>query len=153
MRFKGKKIVISRKDTWSLDCILSPILAAGLKKFKEVVSEPDTCAGCPQGFCDEYITDETLGYLTDEGYTEAIKKWHEALDKMIYAFDSKEPEIPDGIFRDEVVPMIGSDITEVKIHITNQGLYDEYKRDIEEWEKRVKEGRELFSKHYSSLWW
>ena len=147
MRMRGKKVIFSRRDVWSLDCTLSLILVEGLRKFKEVISDPATCAGCPWDFIPDKF------YVSAEEMDKSYEAWHEVLDKMIYAFDSKEPEIPDGIFRDEVVPMIGSDITEVKIRITNQGLYDEYKRDIEEWEKRVKEGRELFSQHYSSLGW
>jgi hypothetical protein len=36
MRMKGKKPIFSYKDTWSLDMVLSPIIAEGLKKFLEV---------------------------------------------------------------------------------------------------------------------
>ena len=147
MRMRGKKPIFSRKDTWDLGHTLSPIIAAGLKKFKEVVREPDTCAGCPFDFVPNRVD------VSDEELREGIVKWHEVLDKMIYAFDRKEPEIPDGVFSDESVPIEGSDLTGVRVHIDNQELYDEYKRDMEEWDRKVKEGRGLFSQHYSSLWW
>lgn len=157
-RFKGKKILFSRKDTWSLDCVLSPIIAEGLKKFLEVIQAPDCVAGCssdflPKGY--ERLSSEEQEVVLDKG----IKEWHEAIEKMIYAFDSKEPEIPDNVMDMEFVPseedkkLASAKYYEIRKIIHNQELYDGFNKEREEHYKKVEEGHKLFGEFYTSLWW
>lgn len=84
MRLKGKKPIFNYKDCWSMDMTLSPIIHAGLVKFKEeLVKHP--FAGYPSDF---HKGD-------DEKDSEAsYQEWLDTLSKMIYAFDEKnEPDI------------------------------------------------------------
>ena len=142
MRMRGKKAIFSRRDVWSLDCTLSSIIVEGLRKFKEVISEVDSVAGCPSSLVED-----------GEDVEDGIKKWHEILDKMIYAFTNDEPETPENLFSMETFPAEGSGLIEFKLHVNNQRVYDEYKAKEKEHERRVTEGLELFSKYYQSLWY
>jgi hypothetical protein len=153
MRLKGKKPIFTIKDTYSLDSTLNPIIAAGLKKFLEVITnknKDDSIYGVPGVFLALKTGDD--GYEKD--LEKASQKWFEALEKMIYSFGAEEPGISDG-----VVEMIyatepneeGGYELEIKIH--NQDLYDKHLRDVEVHLKKVQEGLDLFAKHYSSLWW
>ena len=77
MRFKGKKPVVSRKDTYSLDRVLAPVIHAGLVKFVEVLRQREAegyCYGVPLDFYNQE---------TQEVDQEA---WFKALDQMVYAF-------------------------------------------------------------------
>jgi hypothetical protein len=150
MRFKGKKPIFNKKDTWDLTYVLSPVLAEGLKKFKEVISDPDCVAGCPSVFiesADKYNT-------TDEELEIGIAKYHEALDKMIYAFSDEEPKIPDDAIKIEFEDIEDKEgFSRVNITHPNQKSYDDYLQQEEEHNEKVKEGLELFGKHYNTLWW
>lgn len=84
MRFRGKKPIFNYDDTWSLDMTLAPIIFEGLKKYKEVITSEDNCAGFPgrlYGSCD-------FGYTVEDGDEElAQQTWYRILDEMISAFD------------------------------------------------------------------
>ena len=77
MRFKGKKPIVSREDTYSLDRTLAPVIHAGLVKFVEVLRQREADGSCYCVPLDFYNQD------TQETDQEA---WFKALDQMIYAF-------------------------------------------------------------------
>ena len=146
---KGKKPIFSYKDTWSLDSVLDPIIAAGLHKFKEVVVSENR--GYPAIF---EMSDEQKAMFDDEDYCDKISmnEWIRVLDRMIYAFEAPEPEIPDVLEHkfgepreDGLIPM--------EIIVTNPEAHAKYKWLSEDHERKVVEGRELFSKYYNYLWW
>lgn len=157
MRFKGKKPIFSIRDTWDLTYVFNPILAGGLKKFKEVISKEDCVAGCPFGFLPdgyEGLSVEEQERVGDEG----VKEWHEAIDTMIYAFGVEEPELPDGVIElkfvdcaEEVDNSLNYETIETVVH--DQEALDWWEKEKEEHYKKVKEGRELFKDNYDSLWW
>ena len=133
MRFKGRKPIFSDKDTWSLDCTLSPIIGAGLVKFKEVTERKDV-AGYPSA-------------------VDSYEEWVEILEKMIFAFTAKEPKIPSGIY--DMVDL-GTDeegYTEHRIDIVDQEKHDKYTKVENEYHTKVAEGLKLFGEHFRSLWW
>src|SRR5690606_36136296 len=91
MRMKGSKPIFNDKDTWNMDATLAPIICEGLKKFKEVISDPECIAVYP---C-KVINAFDFGYGV-EMEDDCIKEWHKIIDEMIYAFDStNEPNISD----------------------------------------------------------
>lgn len=148
----GKKIIWQDKDTWSLDAKLNPILHSALVKFKAVVTSKDTCAGCPGRFIDDHNSDES--------FEAGLAKWHEALDKMIYAFADIEPNMDDYSFKfgkvsfEKVPGEEGLAWQRMNMGETiNPEEYDRYKADLRIHEEKRQEGLDLFAKHYTSLWW
>ena len=87
---KGKWVA-SRRDVWDLDYTLSPIILAGLVKFKEIIIN-SKYSGVPSPF------------IKGEDVTgEEVKEWHSVIDKMIYAFDKTNvPDIRDFKFKIEM---------------------------------------------------
>jgi hypothetical protein len=170
MRFKGKKPIFNYDDTWSLDATLSPIIAEGLKKFKEVIMK-DNVAGYPQNIVDDHISplkiqsiptlmeDETKGVKKNPDYDKMddvyFNKWLMIIDKMIYAFDTKEPELPEEKYLDMVVSDKPNEqgYFPCEFEILNQKIYDQVKKEDKEHQDKVREGLELFGKHYGALWW
>ena len=118
------KISVSEDDTYSLDDVLSPIIAASLKKFKETVESSD-------------VKSHPMDIEFDE--------WMKMLDDMIYAFDSDldydEGDIsPFHRFKPDMDALEASEIEDKKT-----------KRVKTHWE-RVKKGRLLFAERYRDLW-
>ena len=155
MRFKGKKIIFSRSDTYSLDETLRPVIATGLKKFLEVLedqnSDPKNCTfGIPSIFVN--ATPEEENY--EEELERGAEEWFTVIKKMIYAFSSEEPMMEDGVL--EMVSSVevdkdGNYPIDIKIH--DQEAYDKSTKDTEKWQQDVREGLDLFAKHYGNLWW
>jgi hypothetical protein len=141
MRLKGKQPIFNTRDTLSLDCTLDPIIAEGLKKFKEVIKTAEF-AGYPIEF--ELDNDD-----------EAFENWLATIDKMIYAFDANEPEIPETNY----LEMVSSDEPDengyfpVEINVLDQEVYNKHEADDKEHRKKVQEGLDLFAKYYKALWW
>ena len=77
MRFKGKKRIVSYRDTFSLDMMLSPVIHAGLVKFSSVLREKESQGGCYGVPCDFY---------NEETKQTNQKLWFDTIDKMAYAF-------------------------------------------------------------------
>lgn len=142
MRMRGKKPIFNYKDTWSMDNTLQPIILEGLKKFKSVLE--DRCSNNLSG----------CGYPVSLNSTE---EWFEILDKMIYAFDDKaEPDLDDYGINYEFSPRKKGEDGRVRssmkrLHTEEQ---DKAYRDArDEWNRKVKEGRQLFAKYFDNLWW
>ena len=139
---KGKWVV-SRKDVWDLDYTLSPIILAGLAKFKETVIN-SKYSGVPSLFVKgEDVTDEE------------VKEWHDAIDKMIYAFDKDNmPDIQDYNFKinlEHGEKANGS--TQIFLNCDNEEEKQRYYKDLEDHQKKCEEGRMLFAKYYENLWY
>ena len=150
MRFKGKKPIFSYTDTFSLDMVLEPIIATGLKKFKEVCQSKEF-VGCPNDFLKPYKPQGNRE-ITDEDHNKAVQDWYKCLDKMIYTFDATEPEIPDNVL--ELIESKRKDgLVECDIVILEKGLYKQHHEDLVEHYKTKQEGLVLFAKYFTSLWW
>lgn len=83
--------------------------------------------------------------LSPEQEQACLDLWHSKIEKMIYAFEDIEPDICQYDF--EFGPI------EENLPISNQAEYDRYRSDSDKHQQKVEEGRMLFAKHYSSLWW
>lgn len=143
MRKSKGKWQASKRDVWNLDCTLSPIILAGLVKFKEELLK-SSFSGVPADFCiDDNCTDES------------VAAWHETLDKMIYSFDeSKQPDIKDYDFKInwEPFPTNREGCTRIVTSCTNEAEQQRYWDDCREHEEKCKLGRELFARYYKNLW-
>ncbi len=139
---KGKWVA-SRKDVWDLDCTLSPIILAGIVKFKETIIK-SKYSGVPSLFVKgEDVTDEE------------VKEWHNTIDKMIYAFDKDNmPYIQDYNFKinlEHGEKANGS--TQIFLNCDNEEEKQRYYKDLEDHQKKCEEGRMLFAKYYENLWY
>lgn len=143
MRKSKGKWVASRKDVWDLDYTLSPIIYAGLAKFKETIIK-SKYSGVPSLFVKgEDVTDEE------------VKEWHNIIDSMIYAFDKDNiPDIQDYNFKinlEHGEKSTGS--TQIFLNCDNEEEKQRYYKDLEDHQKKCKEGRMLFAKYYENLWY
>lgn len=139
---KGKWVA-SRRDVWDLDYTLSPIIFAGLVKFKEVVIQ-SKYSGVPSSFIKgKDVTDEE------------VKEWHNTIDSMIYAFDKDNiPDIQDYNFKinlEHGEKANGS--TQIFLNCDNEKERQRYYKDLEDYQKKCEEGRLLFAKYYENLWY
>ena len=144
-------MIFKYRDVMSLDETLSPIILAGLTKFKEELVK-SKYGSYPVAMFEIIGVDghnPTIGEDED-----CWHKWLEILDKMIYSFDpDEEPNINDYGFEFEWQ----SGSTEngnslVSIDVTNQEEYDRFREDEKDWYEKCKEGRMLFGEYYESLW-
>lgn len=157
MRMKGKKVYFSYRDTFSLDCTLSPVILSALKRFKEVVTSPEHSdwRGIPgRVICDLFPDND--GNLTDEQSAQADARWLEILDIMIYAFDHKnEPDLKDYNFKfhHRVLERYENGDSRITIDNDNETEYQRYKADEKAWREKVEEGHTLFGRYLKCLWW
>lgn len=140
------------KDTYSLDMTLSPIIYAGLSKFHEVLEKRNKENGCI-GIPNEYMKDESV-WITDSD----VQDWLDDIKKMMYAFENKEPNMEAYNFNLSIVPVPGGVAKEgcsvpYTIECDNEEEKVRYYADLNEHEKKVQEGLNLFSLRYKSLWW
>ena len=143
MRKSKGKWVASRRDVWDLDCTLSPIILAGIVKFKETIVNSEY-SGVPSSFVKgQDVTDED------------VKEWHNTIDKMIYAFDMNNmPDIQDYNFKinlEHGEKANGS--TQIFLSCDNEKEKQRYYKDLEDHQKKCEEGRILFAKYYENLWY
>jgi hypothetical protein len=134
MRMRGKLPIFSYRDTFSLDSTLAPIIAAGLRKFKDTISSTEW-GGYPNGFDTE-------------------EEWHEVLDKMIWSFENADFEIglpPE--YWEETKGMSLVDTLNRGKTPNQKAIWDEYMKNCEAHQERLVEGFDLFAKHFQSLWW
>ncbi len=135
MRMKGKKPIFNYRDCWSMDFTLSPIIHAGIVKFREELAK-HPCGGFPCDFSDE--ENDPMG-------ENSMKEWLEVIDKMAYAFD--EAAEPDVLDYDFTFKFNGG-----SLEPTNQEEYNRFQRDEAEHHEKRKEGLELFAKYFNNLW-
>lgn len=157
MRMKGKKVYFSYRDTFSLDCTLSPVILSALKRFKEVITSPEHSEwrGVPGMVIYDMFPDLEDG-ANEEQLAEADARWLEILDAMIYAFHHKnEPDMKDYQFKfhHRVLERLEHGGSRITIENDNESEYQRYKDDMKEHERKVQEGQKLFGQYYQCLWW
>lgn len=148
---KGKWQV-GRRDTYSLDQTLSPIIYAGLSKFHEVLEKRNKEGGC-LGVPSEYCANPDIDVTDQE-----VKNWLDDIKKMMYAFENKEPDMRDYNFNLEMVPVPNGVATKgcsvpYTIECDNEEGKLRYYADLDVHGIKVQEGLNLFAQKYKSLWW
>lgn len=141
---KGKWC-FGEKDTWSLDDSLSPIILAGLTRFRDVLLKRDAegkIVGYPSVYSDQQGLNED----------ECFQAWIDDLNRMIYAFD--ENNHPDAQYSEYNFEFSFEDHgVYSRIVVDNQEEFDRYLKDCKIHEEKVKVGRRLFIEMYDNLWW
>lgn len=144
MRKSKGKWVASRRDVWDLDYTLSPIIFAGLVKFKETIIKSQF-SEVPSSFVKgPAITDED------------VKEWHNIIDSMIYAFDKDNmPDIRDYNLKINLEhgEKKANGSTQIFLKCDNEEAKKRYYEALEEHHKKCEEGRVLFAKYYENLWY
>ncbi|WAW11441.1 hypothetical protein vBAcePPAc_0064 [Aeromonas phage vB_AceP_PAc] len=144
MRKSKGKWVASRRDVWDLDYTLSPIILAGLVKFKETITNSQF-SGVPSSFVKgPAITDED------------VAEWHSVIDKMIYAFDKDNmPNIKDYNFKINLEhgEKKANGSIQIFLNCDNEKEKQWYYKDLEDYQKKCEDGRLLFAKYYENLWY
>jgi hypothetical protein len=161
-------IQIDPFDTWGLDHTLATIILPALIQLK------NTKHGVPSGFTDrvggDFDNHLVFDFIKEDDsavFGQLCDKWDEALDKMIWSFlqisieddyDSQyhhgEMEIaweklPDKLHPDPVTGAM-EPLYQMVDKNPKEHWYDHI--GIQEHEKRIQEGLELFGKHFRDLW-
>lgn len=157
MRLRGKLPIFSRRDLYNLDSTLASIIYHGLKAFKEDLEREiaeDGVYGTPQWVFNELGIDSKHQIPSKEDDEKALQYWLDTLELMIYGFDEKaEPNMDNYNFNLEFKTGEKTKYgTAVEIVCDNEVEYERYRKDVEVYEKKAQEGRELFGKHFTSLW-
>lgn len=164
MRMRGKKPIISYKDTWNLDqSVFIPVIVEALKKYRSIESDfkgtPATFLkrtkrpGCafndntPE-FKERCLDNEPddLGYIDHE-------RWNKTIDFIIESLEAKEPEYEGEIDMtfDEADPETG--LSKVNLKVSDEELWDKYKKETERWERNRRRAVELFAVYFFDFWW
>jgi len=144
-------MIFKYKDVISLDETLSPIILAGLKKFKEELIECK-CGSYPAKMYELVGVGDMEPTIGQDEM--AWQMWLEVIDKMIYAFDQDEQPNMDFYDFDFVMDSFPTEegFTRMSIDVTNQAEYDRFREDENDWYEKCKEGRMLLSEYFDSLW-
>ena len=159
-------IEIENFDTWNLDHTLALIILPALLQLKA------TKHGIPHEFADvggeNYIDQESFDFYKDShdwAFDEGVKRWEEALDKMIWSFQQLAIEDYEEKYRhgkgeydfvesdrqypnpvtgkmEKTYQMVDKNPGEHWFDFAGQTLHEE----------RIQEGLELFGKYYRHLW-
>ena len=159
-------IEIEHFDTYSLDHTLALIILPALIQYKNENN------GIPTEFSDvggePSALQESFDFYTethDEAFEEAVRKWDEVIDKMIWSFqqiveDNYREKYQHGKMEwdweesEEIItsPLTGGTCKSFKLIDLNP---DDHWLDMEGLdlhEKRIQEGLDLFGKYYRNLW-
>jgi len=145
-------MIFKYQDIISLDETLSPIILAGLTKYKEELVE-SPYASFPSDMLERIGAENPIDPTIEE-HAAAWDMWLEVLDKMIFAFDpSEEPNMDEyGFeFEYESIPMENGNI-QVSIDVTDKSEYERYRKDQVDWDDKCREGRMLLAEYFHNLW-
>lgn len=178
MHLKKNKVTFSRKDTFSLDATLGPVIAAGLRKFLEVIEDPGSCGGCPGSLtepeeweklkipCSVY---ENISVRADAIYHDCwteqdeinlargLAVWYWMIEEMIWAYET-EPDDYNIYWKDFAKTLNMRTLSE------NDGFTEvtiDCDKDLERkynWasicvERRYQRAMEYWKLFFRSLWW
>ena len=135
MKIKDGKLTFEEQDVVDYTA-LGEIIAEWVRTFKRV-HEDHPFKGVPNHYLPEGVT-EVDEQLVEEG----AKKYHEDLSKIIFAFDNDEPEIADDVLK----------LIDNKIQVVDYSAWKTYDNKVEEHERKVQEGLDLFGKLYGTMW-
>lgn len=123
-------------DTDNLDYSLSPLIASAMAQYIKALKE-EGLPKYPNSFNDVY-------------------EWLHVLEEIHWAFDNyaNQPDIGDYKFDIDwhEIGKTENGHKRMEIEIVGEDGHARYTKDLEDHEKRVQEGINLFSQYYSSLW-
>ena len=140
MRYTKGVFKFSKRELWNLDNTLGKIISDGLEQFKT-----QGLHSYPMDF--SISDDSSVGDQVDK----ATADWLACIDKMIYAFKTDTPDMPDNCIRLEGVDKL--DCAGVfKSRIVDQEAYDNYQTAVKDHKIKVEQGLALFAKYFNHLW-
>lgn len=148
MRMRGKKPIISYRDTWSLDqYVFIPVIVESLKKFRSIEND---FKGIPSTYLYRIYGD--AWYDSNRSDTDDYARWCETIDFIIDSLEAPEPE-----YRGELDMICGEPDdkgnTPITITKSDETLWDEYKKEMEIWDRNRRRAIELFAVYFFDFWW
>lgn len=135
MEIKDEKLTFEERDV--LDCTtLGEIIAEWVRTFKQV-HENHPFKGVPNHYLPEGVFN-----VDEQMVEEGEKQYHRDLAKIIFAFDNDEPEIADDVLK----------LIDDKIQVVDYSAWRAYDSEVEEHERKVQEGLDLFGTLYGTMW-
>jgi hypothetical protein len=157
----NKQVVkIDKWDTWNMDTTLAYIVVPMLKQLKE------TKHGIPCDFaevggedweaqqCFDFYSEDTNKLFNEK----AVARWDEVMDKMIWSFeqiitDCTSEDVYWEPYWEDMDPSEEIDENSVYNQIGIEHPRKKINREkMEEYNRRMSEGFELFGKYYRNLW-
>lgn len=140
---------IDLHDTWSMDHTLAHIVVPMLKQLKETKHGiPNECWPEQQevfssAYWDETDQDGPMHQAAKASEEAAVKRWDDALDKMIWSFTQVNEDWEEQFYSEG--DAYGSSYGPAyKLKCDTEGL--------KAYQARIQEGIDLFAEHYFDLW-
>ena len=115
---------------------LGEIIAEWVRTFKQV-HEDHPFKGVPG----DYLPEGEVN-VDEQIVSEGAKQYHSDLDKIIFAFDNDEPEIADNVLK----------LVDDQIKVVDHQAFRDYDSEVEEHQKKIQEGLDLFKSLYGTMW-
>lgn len=139
------------EETWSLDVHMAKWILPRLKHLRNNLHSTP-----PNLELDETFLSARIHCVTPEKEGEgsgslSIKEWEEKLDKMIFAFDyvANNDDYEDQCYPEDF--QWGMKLNEKGIYVSKDSRKPDFSKMIE-WDKKYKEGINLFSLYFRHLW-
>lgn len=160
------EVKIDKYDTWNLDITLSYIILPALLQLKA------TKHGIPSDFAmvggEEYLDQKSFDFYAEtvnDCFEQRVALWDEVLDKMIWSFNELISDDYtrqyyhgkldyDWVESDKMFPNPVTGVLEPTYQLVDRdpdGHWCDH-NGLEEHEKRIQEGIELFAKYFRNLW-
>ena len=165
MRYTGRKgWQASKRDVWSVENTLCPIIGATVVKYREEsVKDGKFVEGVPVKFCEELVENDLVKWedgtsliLSDEDERIVAEEWLSVIDKIVYAFTAEEPDIMDYNFSfikgDKEPEKTEDGFTKFNLVCTNKKEQARYIKDGNAHYEKVEEGYKLFGKWLRDIW-
>ena len=126
MELKKGKVIFHQRELWCLDLTLNKIILSGLISYKDMITQEDSCKGVPS---------TVVGELIEKGVIE---------DKNS-GLSEEDIVIGFNYFLELIDKMIYA--------FKDNPLEDHLIEDLDKHNKLCEEGRLIFAKHYTALWY
>lgn len=133
MRMRGKKPIVSYRDTWDLSTsVFIPVIVESLKKFRSVEND---FKGIPSTYLYR-IYGDAWADSSNRSDTDDYARWCETIDFIINSLEADEPEYKGDLDM-----------------VCDEVLWEEYKKEMEVWERNRRRAIELFGIYFFDFWW
>lgn len=141
-RFFHDEVIIEKKDSWSVDTTLAPIIAPLIRQLKATTHSCGQVddADVPEYLCKRadgtpYDYNDCYSDSDDEATDLLVARWNWVLDEIIYAMEAISNQFHGDDLWENTDPMDNNNISI-------------YRRDQE----RIDNGCYLFGRYFRSLW-
>jgi hypothetical protein len=156
------EVQIDKWDTWNLDHTLALIIYPALLQLKQDKHGIPGCIADVGG--EDHASQDSFDFYKEtqqEAFEQAVERWDEILDKMIWSFQQLVMEDWQDKYShgDRQYDFVKAGTT--SINGSSHEMFSIVSRNPEHWtdykgielhEQRIQEGLDLFGKYYRSLW-